>query len=65
MCAIHLEDKLILTGWDNVHEYDENGFVRELPVYNDQMRYDHSCGHFLNSDNKRVNYLTFIKLLSN
>ena len=36
-----------------VTAYNNDGFVADLPSLN-QARSDHGCGHFVNSENKKV-----------
>ena len=58
--------QVIITGgrYSNVGRrvsvYNEQGWVEDWPSLN-KWRYDHGCGHFINSDNKLVgtesNYL--------
>ena len=54
-CAIGFEDKVILTGGhgatSRVVVYNESGWVEDLPRLN-QYRWEHGCGHYINSDNK-------------
>ena len=57
-CSIELDDKVIVTGGyytpTRVDVYNIEGWNMELP----QLitgRYNHGCGHFINSDDKMVN----------
>ena len=54
-CAIGLKDKVILTGGhgavSKVAVYNEAGWIEDLPNMN-QYRWEHGCGHFINSDKK-------------
>ena len=60
-CSIEFDDKVVLTGgWKKggdglslVAVYDVDGFVEYLP---DLIvgRYEHGCGHYINSNNENV-----------
>ena len=53
-CAIELDDKVIVTGGVKnsltVSVYNTAGWVEDLPKMQ-QGRFDHGCGHFINSNN--------------
>ena len=46
-----------------VTAYNEDGFLADLPSL-DQGRYNHACGHFVNTDNKMVGNLRYPILTS-
>ena len=54
-CAIELDDKVIVTGGVKnsltVSVYNTVGWVEDLPKMQ-QGRFDHGCGHFINSNNE-------------
>ena len=59
-CSIELEDKVIVTGsitedfhFNKVDMYTHTGWIMELPDLITE-RFNHGCGHFINSDNKMV-----------
>jgi len=56
-CAIELDDKVIVTGGVKnsltVSVYNTAGWVEDLPNMQ-QGRFDHGCGHFINSNNEMV-----------
>ena len=61
-CTIELDDKVIVTGgainWARVDVYNIDGWVMELPSLI-QGRRNSGCGHYVNSDDKMVNYRVF------
>ena len=56
-CAINLGSSVILTGGLNsrrtVTEYNEAGWVRDLPVLC-QKRYNHGCSYYDNNEGTKV-----------
>ena len=52
-----MEDTVIITGGQytesKVTVYNTEGWVADWPELN-QGRYDHGCGHFVNTDNQVV-----------
>ena len=59
-CTIQFDDLVIVTGGQKVSVYNISGWVEDLPDLV-QGRSDHGCGHFINNDNKMVDFLLFIK----
>ena len=61
-CSIELKEIVILTGGyskvthSKVTVYNNEGFVEDWPELN-TGRYDHGCGHFVNTDNKVVRHI--------
>ena len=59
-CGIELSEVLVVTGGmetqSRVTAYNEDGFLADLPSLG-QGRYNHACGHFVNTDNKMVGNL--------
>ena len=59
-CGIELAEVLVVTGGmetqSRVSAYNEDGFLADLPSLG-QGRYNHACGHFVNTDNKMVGNL--------
>ena len=56
-CSIQMEDTVIITGGDfkknQVTVYNTEGWVEDWPELN-TGRWDHGCGHFVNTDNQVV-----------
>ena len=56
-CSIELKEMVILTGGQytesKVTVYNNEGFVKDWPELK-TGRYNHGCGHFVNTDNKVV-----------
>ena len=57
-CAIELADQVVITGGNfpsasQATVYGDGGWVADLPTLN-TGRYDHACGHFVNTDNQEV-----------
>ena len=56
-CSIELKEMVILTGGEytesKVTVYNNEGFVADWPELK-TGRYNHGCGHFVNTDNKVV-----------
>ena len=56
-CSIQMEDTVIITGGDfkknQVTVYNTEGWVADWPELN-TGRWDHGCGHFVNTDNQVV-----------
>ena len=54
-----MEEIVILTGgqayFTQVTAYNTEGFLEEWPSLN-TGRYNHECGHFVNTDNQVVRY---------
>ena len=59
-CSIELKEMVILTGGKNsktkVTVYNNKGFVADWPELK-TGRYEHGCGHFVNTDNKVVRHI--------
>ena len=56
-CSIQMEETVIITGGDfkknQVTVYNTEGWVADWPELN-TGRWDHGCGHFVNTDNQVV-----------
>ena len=68
-CSIQMENIVVITGiaieedpeeslHDKVMVYNNDGFVEEWPKLK-RGRFDHACGHFVNSDNKVVRHIIY------
>ena len=59
-CSIELKEMVILTGGANtmsrVTVYNNEGFVEDWPELN-MGRYEHGCGHYVNTDSKVVRHI--------
>ena len=66
-CSIELNDKVIVTGGINnltrIDVYNIDGWIMELPNLI-TGRFNHECGHYVNTDNKMVNCLTIIIIIN-
>merc|ERR1719450_1002130 len=60
-CSIQLEETVVITGGfytkSSVSIYSEDGWVEDLPNLL-TGRYHHSCGHYVNNDDKMVYLVT-------
>ena len=58
-CSIELKEMVILTGGtkeNKVTVYNNKGFVEDWPELK-TGRFNHGCGHFINTDNKVVRHI--------
>ena len=58
-CSIELKEMVILTGGtkeNKVTVYNNDGFVEDWPELK-TGRFNHGCGHFINTDNKVVRHI--------
>ena len=62
-CSIELKEMVILTGGtkeNKVTVYNNKGFVEDWPELK-TGRFNHGCGHFINTDNKVVRHIALLR----